>query len=1244
MARLSAIFVLCLSLWMPSAGALTLTQEEQDWLQAHPTLRIGIDASWPPFEFRDSQGRHQGLAADYTRLIQDRLNIRLDPIDPGNWSEVLERAKRNEVDLLPGIMSTPERQGYLNFTRPYLDFPIVILAREDGATPKTLDDLYGLKVVVVENYAPHELLHTHNPDLNLLTAPTVAAALQALATGKADAFVSDLASSVWSLRQLKLEGLFISGETPYRYQLAMATPKSEPILIGILDKVFAELTPEQMNAIQDRWVGGVIDRRPVWTDQLIYVIPALFGALLVLVFVLRINRRLRGEMSRRALLEEEIRNSEQHYRGLVESLNAIAWEMSLDNYCFTYVSPHAERLLGYPLDEWKKPGFWQRTLHPEDAEHAQHFCLEETQAGRDHSFDYRMLAADGRILWIRDIVTLIHHGHVPVIRGLMIDITEAKHTEEALRLSEQKFATVFHHCPDVIALARRSDGRILDVNQTFEQQTGLSAAQAIGRTATELGLWTDPSLAAGLLQRLQHESLHNLEMAFRRSDGRNFTGLLSAQPTDVEGVPALIIVVRDITVLQETQQRLRLSEEKFARAFHASPDGLLITRLADGRLIEANEGFTRITGYELGEADYRTTLDLGIWERPSDRTYMVKTIREEGGIRDFTAPIRRKDGSLRICELSAQPLPVAGETCILTIARDVTDRQKMQEELLQAATVFESTAEGVMITDTQQRILAVNRAFTTITGYEEHEALGQTPRLLASNHHERGFYVDMWDQLNREGHWQGEIWNRRKNGETFPEWLTINAVRNPEGQITHFVGVFADISPLKQAQARLDYQAHHDPLTGLPNRILFENRLRQALAACEREGHEGAVLFLDLDRFKHINDSLGHPIGDVLLKSIADRLGNQLGRNDTVARLGGDEFIILLPHLRRPEEAQHLAERLLACFTAPFETQDHEFFISASIGISRFPEHGSDTATLVKNADAAMYQAKSKGRNRVELYTRDLTFQATERMALENELRRALERNELCLYYQPKLCLHSGCLIGAEALLRWQHPLFGDISPDRFIPLAEENGFILTLGDWVISEACRQMREWQDQHAPFGPLSVNLAGAQLHQPGIVQRIDQQLRSAGIPAERLQLEITETFIMSQAEEALAVLHALKDLGLQLAIDDFGTGYSSLSYLKRLPLDIIKIDKSFVRGLPHEQEDAAIARAIIALGHSMQLTVIAEGVETPAQEAFLRAEGCEQIQGYIVSRPLPAEVFARQFLSPSQTVGAPDKAPV
>lgn len=1244
MARLPAILLLCLAFWAAPSGAFTLTQEEQAWLQDHPVLRMGIDASWPPFEFRDSQGRHQGLAADYVRLIQERLGVRLEPVEPRNWGEVLEQARNGQLDLLPGVMSTPERQQYLSFTRPYLDFPIVILARDGGPQPKSLGELYGLKIAVVEDYAPHELLRSGNPDLNLLPLPSVAASLQALATGQADAFVGDLASSVWSLRQLRLEGLYISGETPYRYQLAMATPRGDTPLVGILDKVFADISTAQVEAIQDRWVGGVIDRRPVWTTLIAYGLPALLLIGLALVFVLRINRRLSGEMSRRALLEDELRTSEQHYRGLVESLNAIAWEMRLDEHRFTYVSPHAERLLGYPLADWLEPGFWQRTLHPEDAQRAEYFCNEEVAAGRDHSFDYRMLAADGRVLWIRDIVTLDPQGDSQIIRGLMIDITEAKDTEHALRLSQQKFASVFHNCPDVIALARRQDGRLLDVNRTFEQQTGVSAVQAIGRTATELGIWGTPDMGPGLLQRLQSESLHNLEMTFRRQSGESFTGLISAQPIDLDGVPALIVVVRDITLVKETQQQLKISEEKFARAFHASPDGLLITRLADGRLIEANEGFTRITGYTAREAADRSTLELGIWANPEDRQQMVRVISDQGSLRNFTAPVRTKGGSIRLCELTAQPIPINGEACVLTIARDITERQHMQEKLLQAATVFESTAEGVMITDTEQRITAVNRAFTEITGYSEAEALGQSPRLLASGQHDSAFYAAMWHQLAADGHWQGEIWNRRKNGEPYPEWLTISAVRNRDDQITHFVGVFADISTLKHAQARLDYQAHHDPLTGLPNRILFESRLQAALLDATTDAQQGAVLFIDLDRFKHINDSLGHPVGDLLLKSIAARLKDQLRDIDTVARLGGDEFIILLPGLHNAADAEHVASKVLACFSAPFEADDHEFFTSASIGISLYPEHGNDVATVVKNADAAMYRAKSKGRNRIEFYTRDLTFQANERMALEIELRRALERGELSLYYQPKLCLQNRRLIGAEALIRWHHPLFGEISPERFIPLAEENGLILPLGDWVLAEACRQMREWQDRHAPFGPLSVNLAGAQLRQPQLVERIDRLLQDTGVVPCHLQLEITEGFIMSQAEEALAVLHALKALGVQLAIDDFGTGYSSLSYLKRLPLDIIKIDKSFVRGLPDDLEDAAIARAIIALGRSMQLTVIAEGVETHAQEAFLTAEGCEQIQGYVVSRPLPADVFARQFLDPCQPVGAQEKAPV
>jgi diguanylate cyclase (GGDEF)-like protein/PAS domain S-box-containing protein len=812
----------------------------------------------------------------------------------------------------------------------------------------------------------------------------------------------------------------------------------------------------------------------------------------------------------------------------------------------------------------------------------------------------------------------------------MIDINDSKPAEDALRLSEGKFASVFAQCPDIMMIARLSDGSILDANRAFTELTGLSAEEAIGKTPAQLNLWAVPGVGPVLIERLQKGNIRNLEMPMRRKDGRTFSGLLSAEPFDLSSIPAVLVIVRDITPLKQAQQQLQLSEEKFAKAFHASPDGMAITREHDGMVVEVNDGFTRLTGYNERECRDRSTFDLNLWAYPGERDQLREHLKRYGFVNDFRVHIRSADGHLRVCELSAHPVLIAGEDCILTITRDITERQQMQEKLHLAATVFESTAEGVLITDTSQRITAVNRAFSEITGYSEQEAMGQTPRLLASGQHDSAFYAAMWYQLSAEGHWQGEICNRRKNGELYPSWLTISAVRSKDDCITHFVAVFADISSLKHAQARLDYQAHHDPLTGLPNRTLFESRLQTALSHSAESGSLGAVLFLDLDRFKHINDSLGHPVGDLLLKGIAQRLKENLRDIDTVARLGGDEFIVLLPGLTQPSDAEAIANKLLACFTAPFQAGEHEFFMSASIGSSLFPTDGTDVATLVKNADAAMYRSKAKGRNRIESYTRDLTSQASERIALEQELRRALERNELSLSYQPKISLLTNQLVGAEALIRWSHPIFGEVPPEHFIPLAEENGMILQIGDWVLESACRQMREWRQTYRPFGPLSVNLAGAQLRQPNLVRRIEQLLDDNGLEPGCLQLEITENFIMSQTGEALAVLHKLKKLGVQLAIDDFGTGYSSLSYLKRLPLDILKIDQSFVRGLPEDTHDAAIVRAIIALGRSMQLTVIAEGVENAQQQKFLAAEGCEQMQGYIISLPLNPDAFCANFL--------------
>lgn len=967
-----------------------------------------------------------------------------------------------------------------------------------------------------------------------------------------------------------------------------------------------------------------------WQAFLLYGLAGLLLLTTVLVALVLINRRLRSEIARRVALEHELRGSEYRYRGMIESLSAITWEANIHDHSYNYVSPHAESLLGYPLQQWLKPGFWRSIVHPADLATAQAYCEHQTEQGNDHSVDYRVISADGRTFWIRDIVSLVSSDHESVIRGLMIDITEAKHTEEALRQSEGKFASVFAQCPDILVIARLSDGCFLEANRAFVEQIGLSASEIIGRTPSEVNIWGIPDIGPSLLQRLQKGSIRNLEMPFRRSNGHMFTGLLSAEPFDLDSTPALVVVVRDITPLKEAQQQLQLSEEKFAKAFHSSPDGLLISRQRDGLLVEINDGFSRITGYHSALSLDHTTLDLGIWVDLNERHQLLEQLKRDGFVKDFTSHIRRRDGQIRLCEMSSRPLPIGGEDCMLTIARDITERHQMQEKLQLAATVFESTAEGVLITDTRQRINAVNRAFSEITGYSEAEALGETPRLLASGLHDSAFFAAMWYQLTAEGHWQGEISNRRKNGEIYPSWLTISAVRNRDRFITHFVAVFADISSLKHAQARLDYQAHHDPLTGLPNRTLFENRLQAALVHSTESQSLGAVLFLDLDRFKHINDSLGHPVGDLLLKGIAQRLKENLRDIDTVARLGGDEFIILLPGLQSDSDSETIATKLLNSFSAPFQAGEHEFFISTSIGTALFPSDGADVATLIKNADAAMYRSKAKGRNRVENYTRDLTAQASERIALEHELRRAIERKEFTLSYQPKVSLLTQRLVGAEALIRWTHPTLGEVSPERFIPLAEENGMILQIGEWVLEKACQQLHQWNRAYDVFGPLSVNLAGAQLRQPNLLNRIEQLLTRYELQPECLQLEITENFIMSQTEEALSVLHRLKSLGVQLAIDDFGTGYSSLSYLKRLPLDILKIDQSFVRSLPDDPHDVAIVRAIIALGRSMQLTVIAEGVETVEQQQFLADEGCEQIQGYIVSLPLRPEEFCSTFL--------------
>lgn len=546
---------------------------------------------------------------------------------------------------------------------------------------------------------------------------------------------------------------------------------------------------------------------------------------------------------------------------------------------------------------------------------------------------------------------------------------------------------------------------------------------------------------------------------------------------------------------------------------------------------------------------------------------------------------------------------------------------KQDRDIRQAAMVFESTGEGIIITDQHARIVAVNQAFCELTGYGRGEITGRSVRALRSRRHDKAFYGEMFDTLAQTGRWEGEIYARKKSGDSNLEWLTVNVVKDNQDRVSQFVAVFSDVTIVKRSLQKLDHLAHHDALTGLPNRLLLRDRLEHAIHRARREHRQLAVLFLDLDRFKNINDTLGHTIGDHLLRIFAGRLSSRIRGADTVARLGGDEFLILLEDYQVPEDARTVAQDILDSLGQSFGIQGHELFVTASIGISVYPGDGVTTDELVRNSDAAMYRAKENGKNNYQFYTSDLTAIARENLQLESSLRMALEHDEFILYYQPKWDTGNGEITGVEALLRWQHPERGLIDPSSFLGALEDSGLILPVGRWIVRTACQQAQAWREQGLPTMQMSINLSGQQIVDSTLLQLVTDSLSDSGLDSQYLELELTEGFVMRQPEEVVELLDSLRALGVSIAIDDFGTGHSSLSYLKQLPIQKLKIDRSFVRDIPTDPNDMAITSAIIALGHRLQMSIVAEGVETEEQLAFLIKEGCQEAQGYLFSAPLP-----------------------
>jgi diguanylate cyclase (GGDEF)-like protein/PAS domain S-box-containing protein len=951
-----------------------------------------------------------------------------------------------------------------------------------------------------------------------------------------------------------------------------------------------------------------------------------------------------------------------------------------------FVSDNVRRWGLDPAALMRGEPLFAKLVHPADlarvAAEVERHCQQWDPCFRQ---EYRLRDGDGGWRWIEDHTWVERgtDGQVLSFNGVLVDVTERKLAELALEVAAGTIPSLLDSGSlDALVnagLARIGQGMGADRAYLFEFHDDDESGSMLASQRYE---WcaegVSPQIDNPDLQGIPFSDIYPRWLGLLQADGA-----VRSRVADMPPMERALLEAQDIRSLLVVPVNLRgrlwgfLGFDAVRRDRSWTTADERVLRLTAAALAAAIEQDRMVEALRLGEERQRLALEAaeaGSWEwrpgrvsvwshrhfqilgldpeeiAPSFETWLASVhaedrdwvAREVESARKASRPftleyrIRRPDESIRWVQSIGKPRRYEGghEVGMVGILLDIDTRKQAEERLRLSAAVIDSTRDGVVVTGLDARIIAVNRAYCEITGYAESELLGENPRILQSGRHDDRFYAAMWGALVQNGHWQGEIWSRRKNGEVYPEWLTISAVSDEAGRVRHYVGVVTDVSRLKQTEAELARLAHYDPLTGLPNRLLAQSRLEHAVERCEYEDRRLALLMVDLDHFKTINDSLGHEIGDELLRAIGDRLRAAIAGTSTVARLGGDEFLLITEDVQGVRDAEVLAHTVLESLRAPFEIMPgQEMFVAASIGISLYPEDGLKAGDLVRSADAALFRAKELGRNTFHFFTASLVDAASERLDLELRLRQGLKRGEFLVHYQPILRCEDGGIEAVEALLRWQPPGESQVLPGRFIGLAEDTGLIGPLGDWVLETACRQVQRWRRMGAESLRLAVNLSQRQLQQPEFGDRVMRILADSGLDPDGLELEITESMLMEKASLVIGTLHTLRALGVRVSIDDFGTGYSSLAHLKRLPLDTLKIDRSFVADIPRHQGGAEIAAAIIALGHQLHLEVLAEGVETEEQLDFLREHGCDQFQGFLVSPAVSPEELAQRFLADS-----------
>ncbi|PPE74610.1 bifunctional diguanylate cyclase/phosphodiesterase [Solimonas fluminis] len=980
----------------------------------------------------------------------------------------------------------------------------------------------------------------------------------------------------------------------------------------------------------------------------------LFGGLLLVattLSLLLLQQQLQRGRLRTALAElrqtQALEDSEQRFREAFENAS-IGMMISTIEGRLLRVNAMMCRMTGYSAEELMEKGFVGIT-HPDD--------LDETRRQRDAvaaglqvgTYEKRYLRKDGSELWVAVNPSLVRdaQGRPLYLFGAIRDVTERRRAEEAHRQSEERFELAMRGAHHGVWDWNLDDGRVY-YSGGWKAMLGYGEDELDGNIATYEGLLHPEDLPRlrEAVQDIRDGKARSLELDFRMRHKHGAYIHIQSQGFPVYGAGGRLqrLVGTHVNISErkaiELALRERLTLQQYISRVAGTLPGALFAfrRLQDGsyRMPYVSPPFEALFGVTAEQVANDMT---AVFARvlPEDLQGLIDSIEQAcsaGTPWHREMRIHAQDG--KILWLEGRSMPEADPDGGVTwhgFLHDVTERKAQELQLRQAATVFTGTHEGVVITDPEGQILAVNPAFCAITGYGEPELIGQNMRLLKSGRQDAAFYAKVWDAIRSQGFWQGEMWNRRKNGEIFPEWQTISAVHDAAGKLVNYVGSFSDISRIKQSEAQLEHLAHHDALTGLPNRLVLRSKLDEALVRGRRSGHSGALLMMDLDRFKNVNDSLGHAAGDELLTFAAQRLRAALRESDLLVRQGGDEFVVLLEGLGQAEDAARVARSLIECIGQPFLLSGgHQAYVGLSIGISLFPADGDSAGDVIKHADSALYEAKAAGRGTYRFYNASLTQVAASRLELEARLRRALEREEFTLHYQPLVNLANGRLRGVEALVRWQDGEGRTVPPGEFIPLAEDTGLIVPLGEWVLRQACTQVARWRSEGFELGTLAVNLSPRQLGLPDIDDRVRAILAETGLPPQVLELEITEGALAGDTAHVQDKVSRLKALGLRIAIDDFGTGYSSLVYLKRFPVDKLKIDRAFVRDVPEDATDAEIISAIIALGTILQLEVLAEGVEKPSQLQFLLQHGCNSGQGFLFSRPVPPDQIRTMDLEP------------